>query len=151
MAVVNLNSDIYRDELAGGQVPDAAKANARLFTITGTVSNGATDSQGSTYKLCELPSNCLLDESTAFDVQNDGYAQIEIGTLTDPTALVNVAKAAGNPVNPKGFGDANHGKALWEMLGLAADPGGMIAIYKHGAAAGAAAAGSMPFRISYLA
>jgi len=151
MPVVNLNSDIYRDELAGGQVIDAARAKARLYTITGTVSNGAADSQGSTYKLCELPSNCLVDESTAFDVQNDGYAQIEIGTLTDATALVNVAKAAGNTVSPKVFGDANHGKALWEILGLAADPGGFITLYKHGAAAGAAGAGSMPFRISFLA
>lgn len=52
-------------------------------------------------------------------------------------------------VAPIANGDANHGKRLWEVLGLASDPGGMIALWKH-AAANATGAGSMPFAIHYL-
>jgi len=51
--------------------------------------------------------------------------------------------------NPIAQGDANHGLRLWEVLGLAASPGGNIALYAH-AEANATGAGSMPFRIAYL-
>ena len=71
-------------------------------------------------------------------------------SVDDVDALVSVLKSAGNTVSPIAFGDANHGKALWEVVGLAADPGGVISIYAH-AIANATGAGSMPFRIEYFA
>lgn len=151
MAVVKLKSDLYRDEAAGGAVPDAQFVAGRSKTITGTVSNGAADSAGSTYKIASLPADCLLDEATLFDDQNWGFAATKIGTLTDIIALLDTTPIAA-PVGakaPVAFGDANHGKELWEILGLAANPGGQIDLYAH-AAAGATAAGSMPFRIRYI-
>ena len=76
-------------------------------------------------------------------------AQIVIGTETDTDALVDVLKSAGALHSPIAKGDANHGKRLWEVLGLAKDPGGNIGLWKH-AEADAAAAGSMSFQIHYI-
>ncbi len=150
MAVVNEKSTIFRDELAGGDVIDAGLAKGREFHATGSVSNAATDSAASTYKIADLPADAILSDRTFFDVQNDGFAQIQIGTLTDATALVNQTKATENIITPIVNGDANHGLPLWQVLGLSENPGGFIGIYKH-AAAGATGAGSMPFRLSWLA
>jgi len=150
MAIENILSDLYRDQLAGGQVPDAAKTKGRLYTATGTVSNAAAALATSTYKLVEVPSSAIPDIRTQFDVTSWGFVQIEIGTRTDPTALVNQLKAAGNTVTPFAFADANHGKAWWEVLGLASDPGGHIGIYAH-ALANATGAGSMKFSLGWLA
>ncbi len=150
MAVVATNSDLIHDYLDSTSTPpDPQLARGHTVTATGTVANAAADSSGSTYHLADLPSDCILQPGTSFDVQNDGFAQIDIGTKSDKTALVNQLKTAGNTITPIVVGDANHGKYLWQVLGIAADPGGMIGIYKH-AAAGAAGAGSMPFVFSYL-
>jgi hypothetical protein len=148
MAIVSENSDLIRDYLAGDAAPDPMRAKGRHFFATGTVLNGATDSSASKYHLVDLPSDCILDDDTAFDVQNWGFAQVVIGTETDTTALVNVAKTAGVTHRPIVFGDAAHGVALWQKLGLAADPGGNIAIWAH-AVANATGAGNMPFQFSY--
>ena len=72
-----------------------------------------------------------------------------IGTKTDTTALIDQTRATEDVVQPIAIGDASHAKRLWEVLGMAEDPGGSIALFAH-AAAGATGAGSMPFRISYI-
>ena len=150
MPIVRGKSNLVGDYMLDATVPpDPAVARGRLIVATGIVLNAADDSNGSSYHLADLPSDCLLDDSTAFDVQNWGFAAIRIGTRDDVDALVAVLKSAGNTVTPKVFGDANHGKMLWEQLGLAADPGGMIGIYAH-AIADATGAGNMPFRLAYL-
>lgn len=149
MAIEHVKSNLIADYLDRDTPPDPAWARGRPIVAIGTVANGASDSSGSTYHLADLPSDCLLDDSTAFDVENWGFAAIRIGTRDDVDALVAVLKSAGNTATCKAFGDANHGKMLWEQLGLAADPGGKIGIYAH-AIAGATGAGSMPFRIAYL-
>lgn len=148
MAVVSGKSDLIRDYLAGDAAPDPMRNRGRTYMATGTVANAATDSSASMYHLIDLPSDCILDELTKFDVENWGFAQVVIGTQTDTDALLDVAKASGNTAAPIAFGDANHGKELWEMLGLAADPGGEIGIWAH-AEAGATGAGSMPFQFSW--
>ncbi len=149
MAVVNLKSNLFGDYLAGIDNPDPELARGRPIVATGSVENGATDSSLSTYKLASLPSNCILGDRTKFDVENWGFATVNIGTLTDVDALITIAKSSGNTVSPVVFGDAKHGKRLWEVLGLAADPGGVIDIYAH-ASAGATGAGSMPFQFEYF-
>ena len=150
MAVVETRSDLIHDPMDATSIPpDPVQARGRARHATGTVSNDATDSSGSTYHLADIPADAILLEDTFFDVQGDGFDQIVIGTYSDTTALVNQTKITANIVQPISIGDANHGKRLWEVLGLAESPGGNIGIYKH-AAANAAAAGSMPFRISYL-
>ncbi len=150
MAIVTKTSSLVHDPAdAASTQPDPKETGGRLVLMTGTVANDATDSNTSMYHLCDVPSDAFLHEDTFFDVAGDGFAQIVIGTRDDTTALVNQTKATENTVTPIAVGDANHGKPFWEVLGLAADPGGKIGLYKH-AAADAAGAGSMPFRIAYV-
>lgn len=149
MAVVMTKSNLFRSPHDGDQLIDPLITKGRVIIATGTVSNESTDSSGSSYRLVELPSDCMLHEGTFFDVENWGYAQVVIGTKTDTTALVNQTKATEDIAQPIAIGDANHAKRLWEVLGMAEDPGGAIALFAH-AAAGATGAGSMPFRISYI-
>lgn len=149
MAVVKVKSDLFADRFADEPVPDPARARGRPIVIAGRVENAATDSNGSMYLLAELPSDCILAASTAFQVENDGFAAIRIGTRSDVDALVSVAKSAGNVVSPVAqFSSTFHGKPLWEALGMASDPGGTIGIWKH-AVADAAAAGHMLFEFHY--
>ena len=148
MAVVNLKSSVFRAD--DNKPLDPMHKAARLIIITATVMNAATDSSGSTYHLADLPSDCLLHDLTGFDVEAWGFAQVNIGTLTDNDALSTVARSAGVTHRPVVFGDAKHGKHLWEILGLASDPGGVIGLYLHASAA-ATAAGSCPFQIVYMA
>lgn len=146
MAVVTKKSDLYRDPHSLDVSVEPLKAKGRTMYATGTITNEATDNTASKYLLGEFPSDCLLHEDTFFDVENDGFAQIQIGTLDDAAALINQTKITETIIQPIAIGDAWHGKELWQVLGLASDPGGTIRIYKH-AAADAAAAGSMLFRI----
>jgi hypothetical protein len=149
MPIRDKKSDVFRDQRVGGAVLDASRTNGRPRHVYGTVANLADDDSGSLFHLCDLPSACILHEETFFDVTNDGYATIRIGTRTDSQALVNVLKSAGNEVLPVVRGGANHGLPLWQRLGLPRNPGGVIGIYKH-AIANAVAAGSTRFRISYV-
>lgn len=151
MAVVHLKSSVIPDYLDPTKIsPDPQVEKGRPMWTKGTVANAATDSQGSTYLLARLPSNCVLTELTKIEGTAWGFAQVEIGTKSDVTALINAAKAATNPSIPVAFASANDGKQLWEVLGLAEDPRSMIDIYAHGAAAAAAGAGTLKFQFHYL-
>ncbi|MBR9766636.1 MAG: hypothetical protein GYB53_24755 [Rhodobacteraceae bacterium] len=151
MAVVIGKSDLIHDPLVAGSVPaDPQRARGRVIVAMGAVANLATDSNTSKYHLVDLPAQAILLPATFFDVENDGFAQIVIGTETDTDALVDQTKATGNIVTPITQGDAFHGKQLWEVLGLAEVPeSGMISLWKHAEAA-ATGAGNMPFAIHYL-
>ncbi len=149
MAVEKVKSDLYRKELTGGAIPAALKDHGRLHTAIGTVVHDAAASAGSTYKLAEVPSYAVLHWDTIFEAANWKFTDLRIGTKDDITALVNTTVAAATTQAPISKLDANHGKALWEVLGLPSDPGGMISIYVH--AIGAAfAAGSMKFIIQWI-
>ena len=148
--IVNSTSDLIHDYFDMDAYPaDPVQARGRVVVATGTVTNLSTDLNTSKYHLVDLPSSCILHPDTFFDVENDGFAQIVIGTESDTDALVDVAKSGGNTITPIAKGDANHGKRLWEVLGLAKDPGGNIGLWKH-AEADAAGVGSMPFQIHYI-
>lgn len=149
MPIRQKKSDVFRDQLAGGAVPDASRTNGRIEHIIGTATNAIDDDSGSSFHLCDVPAAAILHEDTFFDVQNTGYAAIRIGTRTDVDALVAVLRSAGNEVLPVARGDANHGRPLWQHLGLPENPGGFIGLYQH-AIANATAAGNMPFRISFV-
>lgn len=142
MPVVNGKSNLFAGDV------DPARARGRPITVQASVFNGATDSAGSTYLLCRLPSAAILTASTTFKADGWGFAVTSVGTLTDVDALFQANKnAAHAPITRNAA--ASHGKPLWELLGLASDPGGEIALYAHGIA-DAAAAGSMNFEIHYL-
>ncbi len=149
MAVVNTLSNLIPDYRAGVVNPDPEFARGRVVLVTGIVANLATDSALSTYALADIPSHAILADRTRFDVENWGFATVNIGTADDIDALTTVLKSAGNTVSPVVFGDAKHGKHLWEVLGLAADPGTTIRLYAH-ASAVATGAGSMPFQFEYV-
>lgn len=150
MAVVEVNSNLNPDYLdATVRQPDPVEVAARMIYANGNVANAATDQPPSKYHLFDLPSDCILDQATFFKVDTWGFAQIQIGTDTDPTALVNQTKATEAIVTPIAQGDTNHAKRLWEVLGLATDPGGNIGIY-FTAAASSTGAGTMIFQAAYL-
>ncbi|WP_422050142.1 hypothetical protein [Shimia sp.] len=149
MAVVTAKSDLFRDTHGGGSLIDPLISKGRIIVATGIATNASTDENGSSYRLVELPSDCILVSGTFFDVQNWGFAQVVIGTKTDTDALVDQGRTSENIVTPIVDGDANHKLRLWETLGLSEDPGGVIALFAH-AEANATGAGNMPFRIHYL-
>lgn len=150
MAVVTGKSDLIHDPFDPASIPpDTQQLEGVMRTARFTVANAAADSALSKYLLARVPSDAIMDETTQFQVQNWGFAQIQIGTKSNATALVNVLKSAGNVVTPFVFGDANHGKRLWGVLGLANDPGGQIDLYAH-ALANATGAGSMKGRLSWM-
>lgn len=145
MPIVTEKSDLIHGP---GEAPaDPQRAFGVVVKSVGSVSNAADDETGSMYHLVDVPSTAIVDPGTNFDVENWGFAQVVIGTETDPDALLDVARSAATNQQPFAVGDANHGKPWWEVLGLAADPGGKISLYAH-AEANATAAGTMLFTIS---
>ncbi|MEO1637774.1 MAG: hypothetical protein AAFU41_00835 [Pseudomonadota bacterium] len=150
MPIVTGTSDLIQDYLAETpNKPDPVQARGRAVYATGTITNAADDENTSMYHLIDIPSDAILLPDTFFDVTNDGFAQIVIGTKSDTDALVDQTKATGNIVTPVAQGGASHGLRLWQVLGMAENPGGNIALYKH-AEANATAAGSTKFQIVYL-
>lgn len=144
MPVVNINSDIAAPNV------DPARVRGRPICATFNVSNLSTDSVGSRYKLLDLPSEAILDIRTMFKVDLWGYADIRIGSFSDPAALISATRLSAANQSPRAFGDAKHGLPLWQQMGMAADPGGMIGIYVHGSVAVPTGAGSMRGEIWYL-
>lgn len=150
MAVVTEKSNLFKqpsDPLGAEPKPELARG--RPIVATGLMTNLATDNTGSKYLLAEVPSDAILDTRTFFKVDTWGYADIRIGTFSDPAALVNQLKSLETIATPVDVGDAKHGMPLWQACGLAADPGGNIGIYAHGSVANATGAGSMRFEIHY--
>lgn len=149
MAVVEVLSDLFRDPKLGEARVDPIMKHGRSHHSMGTATNAADDESGSSYRLVDLPSHCVIHPDTIFDVENWGFATVNLGTKDDTTALGTVARSAAATYQPVEFGDANHTKRLWEVLGLSEDPGGLIGIYAHGSA-NADAAGDMPFHIETI-
>lgn len=149
MPIVNEKSDLYADRDADIPAPDPERARGRPIVAAGTVDNTATDLAGSTYHLVTLPAEAILDAQTIFKVDGWGFATVSIGTRDDADALVSVARSAGTTVSPVERLGAQHGLALWQVLGLAAAPAnGQIDLFAHGPA-NATGAGTMPFEIHY--
>ena len=149
MAVVSTTSDLYSNDFDFNAItPNPERSRGKNTCATFTATNTATDSALSKYKLCSLPSDCILDSRTAFLVSGWGFADIRIGTFSDPAALVSVLKSAGATVVPVAFGDQKHGLPLWQALGMAANPTGEIDLYAHAIAA-ATGAGSMKGEVHY--
>ena len=147
--VVRLNkpSDLITDQRFDQNPPDPAKARGPIHVIRGTMTNLADDDSGSTFLLCQIPANAILDSNTKFSSATAGYATIRVGTRANAVALLNVAKAA--ILSPIVMGDAKHGLAAWQQLGLAAAPDGNIIDLMFSAGANATGAGTMPFEIWY--
>jgi hypothetical protein len=150
MPVVQVKSDLFRTQpMLGQATPDPARARGRAIVSAFTVTNLSTDSALSQYLLAELPSDCILAHTTFFKVDLWGFATVNIGTRLAPTALGTVLRAAGTYFRPITEGNpATHGRYLWEVMGLPADPGGVIGMYAQGPA-NATVAGSMTGEFNY--
>ncbi|MEO0681980.1 MAG: hypothetical protein AAF192_16375 [Pseudomonadota bacterium] len=149
MAIVATTSDLYRGVVTNMEDPDPLKVRGVPRYAIGTVANAADDSSGSTYKLARVPYDAILLPDTFFDVENWGFAQVVIGSLAEPDQLLDVARSTATTQSPFAFGDANHGKRVWELLGLPSSPGHWLDLYAH-AEADATGAGSMPFVFAWL-
>lgn len=143
MAVVSAKSPN-----ATGNV-DPARARGRPVVCADTMTNAATDNTGSKYLIGMFPSECILGKDTFFKVDTWGFADIRIGTFTDPAALVSQTRATAAIVSPIAQADARHGLPLWQQLGMAADPGGEIGLYMHGSVANATGAGTSKYEVHY--
>lgn len=152
MPVVNVVSNLFPDLRLEQAIPDPALARGRLICAAFTVANLATDNTLSTYKLCDLPAEAIFDSRTIFKVDTWGYADIRIGTLANPAALVSALRTGGPNLSPVAFGaTAFHGIPIWQALGLAALPqNGLVTLYAH-AIANPTAAGSMRGEVWYRA
>jgi len=146
MPVTKNTSNLFNDDQLGEATVDPLIRAGRPLMATGKVANAADDLATSKYKLVTLPSACLLHEDTKFDVDGWGLAQVSVGTFDDADALFSVATSANAVVQPIAFGDANYDLRLWEILGMAEDPGGFITLYAH-AVADATAAGELKFQV----
>lgn len=151
MPVVQRQSDLFRTQpLVGQATPDPARARGRPIVAAFTVTNAVDDFLLSTYLLAELPSDCILSPGTFFKVDLWGFATVNIGTRSSIAALGTVLRSAGAIYRPVGEGaPAFHGRYLWEVLGMAADPGGTIQMFAQGPA-NATAAGSMTGQFEYF-
>lgn len=147
--VVNVKSSLFKpdaDPLGAEPLPELARG--RPIIAMGTVANGVGQLSGSRYHLANLPSDCILLPATFFKVDTWGFADIRIGTFSDPAALLSVLRSAAAIQQPIVNGDARHGQPLWQALGLAANPGGEIGLFYH-AIATATGAGTSRFAIHY--
>lgn len=149
MPVVTSTSSLFRTDAGPALDPLLARGFARR--ATGKVLNAADDASGSKYKLIELPSHVILAEATIFDVENWGFADIRIGRFdtAGAGALVSATKISAVTQSPVTARLAADGKRVWERLGLAADPGGVVGIWAHAIAA-ATGAGEMPFVVEWI-
>lgn len=147
MAIVNTKSTLFRGD--AGAVLDPLVARGYRRTAIGKAVNAAGDSDGSKYLLAELPSHAILARGTLFHVENWGFAAIRIGTFATAGALVSVLKSAATTQAPVTALIETTGARLWQTMGLAADPGGVLGLYAH-AIANATGAGDMPFVIEWI-
>lgn len=149
MAIVNVKSNLYRAEMAGGPVLDALVVKGNVRRATGKVFNAASDSSGSVYKLIKLRSDVILGPGTFFHNAGWGFATTQVGVVGAATALFTKTTSATTTESPITGIEAVSGQRLWEQLGLSADPRGEIELVAI-AAANATGAGSMPFAIEWI-
>lgn len=148
MPIRNKVSDAITDARLDQNPQDPARQRGRPIVTTFTASNVIDDDSGSTFYLCDIPADAILDRATSFFVTNWGYATVNIGTRSAPTALLTGLRSA-NIITPITIGDARHGLPAWQQLGLAAAPAdNNIPLYAH-APANATQVGSLRGEVVY--
>lgn len=148
MPVRNKVSDAITDPRLDQNPQDPARQRGRPVVVTFTATNLIDDDSGSTFWLCDIPADAIIDRATSFFVTNWGYADVRIGTRSSVAALASGLRSA-NIINPMTIGDADHGLPAWQQLGLAAAPiDNVISIFAH-AIANATVAGSLRGEIVY--
>lgn len=148
MPVRNKVSDAITDPRLDQNPQDPARQRGRPVVLTFTALNLIDDDSGSTWFLGEIPADAILDRATSFLVTNWGYATVNVGTRTAPTAFFTGLRTA-NIINPIAIGDARHGLPAWQQLGLPAAPAdNLIQLFAH-APANATVPGNLRGEIVY--
>ena len=148
MAVVATKSNFYTKG-ASGIAPNARAGH--VHSVSFQVACAASDSSGSTYKLCSIPADALLGKESEIRTDLWGFAVVNVGTIGFLTTLANaVARGAGATFLAlvSSTQDAAQLPA-WQALGLAAAPlNGLVDIYASASAA-ATGAGTINGKITY--
>jgi hypothetical protein len=138
MAVVNLKSQQITDMTATPRVPVNGRVQgASLREASGTVTSGAADTSASTYRFCRVPSNACVSQvlisaadATTAGAINVGLYAADDGAVVDADLFASAFDLAGGPYTNQDitfesgeYTNAEADTALWEVLGLSADPG----------------------------
>lgn len=150
MAIREVKSTVFGVTGAGYTAPNSVSLAGKITRICGEVANLSTDSAGSTYLLCNVPSNWIMLPESLILVDGWGFAQCVLGVKQDTDILLDIlesnAEAAGDPIITK-FG-SNWNKPFWEQCGLAADPLAPLQLQLIGEA-NAAGAGAASFDLHF--
>lgn len=159
MAVVAKYGTGARDP-ASLQAIDGIKAAAEIRSINSVITISVGDNTNSTHVIGELPADAILDPDGKYYYGATGLTDLDIGfaypnggAVIDADNLVD-----GDDVSTAGsqslFGHgtltlANSQKRVWELAGLASNPGGNLAIIAT-QKAGTAAAATIAFFLKYF-
>lgn len=134
MALVNVNSDILTNVYAAAPVANPTYLDtADPYVKIGTVSVNATDNAGSTYRLCQVGSNDLINNIQIVGDALGGTAALSLGLYNQNGGVVVSGSlftfgtsflAAQYGVSVRfsaALPAASAKKRVWELLGLTAD------------------------------
>ena len=137
MAVVTRYGQAYPQFNAGTgyQTPDSRYSRATVKSLLFNIAAVNGDSIGSVYRLGRLPSNAILlgQDNIAYSAAIAGLTSVSVGLdnllgTTAPAALVSAANwsAGGQFSLVSAIAAANYTNPIWQILGLASDPGQQI-------------------------
>jgi len=140
MSVVNRDSTAIADMVATPRVAvnPAKGAPGLLRETAGYVANAADDSANSIHRFCRVPSNARISQvllstgdATTAGAVDIGIYQISSngGAVVDADLFASALALTGGPFQNTDvtyesgeYTEAESAKALWEVLGLSADP-----------------------------
>lgn len=115
-------------------VPVALRGGSDRVFVRDTIELATAVAQNDLISLGKIPSKAIINPVTSIIWFDDLGTSVtmDVGSLAAENALVaaqDVATAAGSCSVMKSVDVANLFKPLWELLGLSADPGGMIELF----------------------
>lgn len=139
MAVVNRNSSEIADIVVVPRVPlKSHKGPGSLLSVVGYVANAADDTVASIHRFVRVPSNARVsavllstDDATVagnidvgvYQTVDNGGAVVDADLFASAFALTNGPITNSDITNESGeYTPLEQSKALWEVLGLSADP-----------------------------
>lgn len=131
MAVVTKYGSGARDPAAVLQT-DATYAEAKVFHVNSKIDITNGDSIASKFFVGRVPTNAILSPLSRMDYEAvAGVTTMDVGFAGAVAALVAAkdVSSAGNASAVSAVAVANLNKRVWELAGLAADPGGMLDIF----------------------
>ncbi|WP_397402712.1 hypothetical protein [Phenylobacterium sp.] len=135
----DFNGDLVGTPLAAAaganpyNVPNALKGGTDVVLMRDTIELITAFAQNDRVKLGDFPSDVIINpvQSTIWFDNLGASTTMDVGSTASEAALVaaQATSAAGSCLFYKNVDVANYWKPLWQVLGLAADPGGTIAIF----------------------